>query len=60
MTISDQLTQIAEFKKRGFEPGKNSYTRADGTVMVEITPGNFVNEQVAKGLGVKRKGTVDA
>ena len=60
MTISDQLTQIAEFKKRGFIPGKNSYTRADGTVMVEITPGNFVNEQVAKGLGVKRKGMVDA
>ena len=31
----------------GFRPGRNSYTREDGAVMVEVRPGVFVNEQVA-------------
>lgn len=47
----DQLKQIEEAQQRGFKPG-NSYWR-DATLMVEITPGNYVNEAVARGYGVK-------
>jgi hypothetical protein len=53
MNTEDQIKQITQAKKRGFVPG-DSYFR-DGTRMVEITPGTFVNEAKASELGVKPK-----
>jgi hypothetical protein len=31
-------------------PALSSYTREDGVVMIEVAPGQFVNERVAKAL----------
>ncbi len=49
---ADLAAQIADAQKTGFVPGA-SYRRDDGVIMVEITPGNFVNARVAQSLGVK-------
>ncbi|MDP1866972.1 MAG: hypothetical protein Q8L13_11615 [Bradyrhizobium sp.] len=55
MTAAEQVRKdIAAAKRRGFEPGA-SYWR-DETLMVEITPGNFVNEEAAIRFGVTAKG----
>jgi hypothetical protein len=53
MKADDQLKQIADAKRSGFRPGENTYDRGDGVIMVEITPGSFVNETTARLLGVK-------
>jgi hypothetical protein len=53
MNIDDQRKQIEEAQLKGFKPG-DSYWRG-ATLMVEITPGNHVNEAVARGLGIKPK-----
>jgi hypothetical protein len=47
----DQLKQIEQAQQKGFKPGQ-CYWRGV-TLMVEITPGNFVNEAAARQLGVK-------
>lgn len=52
MNVDEQRKQIEEFQRKGFKPGQQCYWR-DATLMVEITPGNFVNEAVARGYGVK-------
>lgn len=53
MNIADQIKQIEEAQARGFKPGE--YYMRGATCMVEITPGNFVNEAVARELGVTPK-----
>lgn len=50
MNVEDQIKQIEEARRRGFKPG-NSYWR-NATLMVEVTPGNYVNEAKARELGV--------
>jgi hypothetical protein len=50
MNADEARKQIEEAQARGFKPGEY-YMRGD-TCMVEITPGNYVNEGVARGLGV--------
>jgi hypothetical protein len=49
--------QIASAKRRGFKTG-DCYWRG-ATLMVEITPGNFVNEAKAKEFGVKPRDDVE-
>lgn len=51
MNASDQLKQIEDAQRRGFKPGQCYWRGA--TPMVEITPGNFVNEAVARSYGDK-------
>ena len=58
MKAAAQIDQIQEAKKNGFKPG-SFYKRGDGVRMVEITPGNFVNEHVAASLGVRATYEVD-
>jgi hypothetical protein len=55
MTAADDnlRAQIEAEMRRGFKPGEY-YMRGD-TCMVEITPGNFVNEAKARELGVAPK-----
>jgi hypothetical protein len=56
MTSEDQVAkEITRAKRRGFKPG-DSYRRDDDALMVEITPGNFVNEATARRFGVKARG----
>lgn len=52
-SIEEQRKQIEEAQSRGFKAGE-SYWRG-ATLMVEITPGNFVNEAVVRELGVTPK-----
>lgn len=55
MTPSEQIRkQVTAAKRKGFKPGDN-YWR-DETLMVEITPGNFVNEDAALRFGVTANG----
>jgi hypothetical protein len=51
MNADEQRKQIEEAQARGFKPG-NSYWRG-ATLMVEITPGNFVNEAIARSYNIK-------
>jgi hypothetical protein len=51
MNADDQHKQIEQARAKGFKPGQ-SYWRG-ATLMVEITPGNYVNEAVARSHGVK-------
>ena len=50
--VADDITrkQIASARRRGFKPG-DCYWRG-ATLMVEILPGNFVNEATARAFGV--------
>jgi hypothetical protein len=50
LNIDEQRKQIEAAQASGFVPGEY-YMRGD-TCMVEITPGNFVNETKARELGV--------
>jgi phage/plasmid primase-like uncharacterized protein len=54
MKAEDQIKQIIDARKRGFVAG-NYYLRGDGSRMVEITPGHFVNEAKAREFGVRVK-----
>ncbi len=54
MISADHLRQqILAAKKRGFVPG-DCYWRG-ATLMVEVAPGNFINEATAKAAGVVPK-----
>jgi len=56
---SDELIrkQITAARRKGFRPG-DCYWRG-ATLMVEITPGNFVNEATAKTFGIKPREDVE-
>jgi hypothetical protein len=53
MNADEQRKQIEEAQRRGFKPGEY-YMRGD-TCMVEITPGNYVNEAKAREFGIEPK-----
>jgi hypothetical protein len=56
MNADDQRKQIEEAQAKGFKPGQCYWRGA--TLMVEITPGNFVNEAKAREYGIEPRGDV--
>lgn len=51
-TADHQRQQIEQAQAHGFKPGA-CYWRDNTTLMVEITPGNYVNEAAALKLGAQ-------
>ena len=51
MNATEQIKLIDEAMSKGFKPGQSYWNGP--TLMVEITPHNFVNEAKAREYGVK-------